>query len=72
VLPVDDGYRMRPEALAAAMAADLRAGRQPLFVAANAGATSTGAVDPLPELAAVCREWGCGSMSTRPTAGSRP
>jgi aromatic-L-amino-acid/L-tryptophan decarboxylase len=58
VLPVDDGYRMRPEALAAAMATDLRAGRRPLFVAANAGATSTGAVDPLPELAAVCREWG--------------
>ena len=58
VLPVDDGYRMRPEALAAAMAADLRAGRRPMFVAANAGSTSTGAVDPLPELAAVCREWG--------------
>ena len=58
VLPVDDGYRMRPQALAAAMAADLRAGRRPLFVAANAGATSTGAVDPLAELAALCRERG--------------
>jgi glutamate/tyrosine decarboxylase-like PLP-dependent enzyme len=58
VLPVDDGYRMRPQALAAAMAADLRAGRRPLFVAASAGATSTGAVDPLAELAALCRERG--------------
>jgi len=58
VLPVDDGYRMRPQALAAAMAADRRAGRRPLFVAASAGATSTGAVDPLAELAALCRERG--------------
>jgi aromatic-L-amino-acid/L-tryptophan decarboxylase len=49
---------MRPQALAAAMAADLRAGRRPLFVAASAGSTSTGAVDPLPELAALCHEHG--------------
>ena len=58
VLPVDAGDRMRPDALAAAMASDLRRGRRPLFVAASAGSTSTGAVDPLPELAAVCRERG--------------
>jgi aromatic-L-amino-acid/L-tryptophan decarboxylase len=58
VLPVDDGFRMRPEALAGAMAADLRAGRRPLLVAASAGSTSTGAVDPLAELAALCHQRG--------------
>jgi aromatic-L-amino-acid/L-tryptophan decarboxylase len=58
VLPVDDRYRMRADALIGAMAADRDAGRRPLFVAASAGSTNTGAVDPLEELAAICREWG--------------
>jgi len=56
VLPVDDDFRMRPDTLVPAMAADRLAGRRPLFVAASAGSTNTGAVDPLSELAAVCRD----------------
>jgi glutamate/tyrosine decarboxylase-like PLP-dependent enzyme len=56
VLPVDDRLRLEPETLAAAMAADEAAGRLPFLTVANAGATSTGAVDPIGELAALCRE----------------
>ena len=56
VLPTDSAHRMRVDALAGAVSADLRAGLHPLVVCANAGATNTGAVDPLPELAAFCRE----------------
>jgi len=49
---------MRLDALLGAVDADIDAGLQPLIVSANAGATNTGAVDPLPDLAAVCRERG--------------
>jgi aromatic-L-amino-acid decarboxylase len=56
VLPVDDRLRLEPGTLAAAMAADEAAGRVPFLTVANAGATSTGAVDPIEELAGLCRE----------------
>jgi aromatic-L-amino-acid/L-tryptophan decarboxylase len=58
VLPTDEHFRMRPDALVGAMDSDLAAGRRPLFVGASAGSTNTGAVDPLIELAEVCRERG--------------
>jgi glutamate/tyrosine decarboxylase-like PLP-dependent enzyme len=58
VLPVDDALRLEPGTLAAAAAADERAGRKPFLVVANAGATSSGAVDPVAELAAVARAHG--------------
>jgi aromatic-L-amino-acid decarboxylase len=56
VLPVRADLRLDPAILTAAIEADEAAGRLPLLVVANGGATSTGAVDPLDELAAVCRE----------------
>jgi aromatic-L-amino-acid/L-tryptophan decarboxylase len=58
VLPTDERHRMRLDALAGAVDADVAGGLQPLIVSANAGATNTGAIDPLPELAAFCRERG--------------
>ena len=58
ILTVDERFRMRPAALAQAMDADIRRGRRPLFAAAAAGSTNTGAIDPLGELAAVCHERG--------------
>ncbi|MDQ6605422.1 MAG: aminotransferase class V-fold PLP-dependent enzyme [Actinomycetota bacterium] len=58
VLPTDSGFCIEPRTLAGAVDADSRAGRRPLFLSASAGATNTGAIDPLPELAALCRDRG--------------
>jgi glutamate/tyrosine decarboxylase-like PLP-dependent enzyme len=54
-VPADGTYRLRAEALAHAIEQDRRQGKLPWAVVANAGATNTGAVDPLDELAEVCR-----------------
>jgi aromatic-L-amino-acid/L-tryptophan decarboxylase len=54
VLPTDDHWRLRPETVVAAIAADREAGRVPFAVCASAGSTNTGAVDPLAGLADVC------------------
>jgi aromatic-L-amino-acid decarboxylase len=56
---MDERFRMRPDALTAAIAADRAAGLRPWLVAAAAGATDTGAVDPLDALADVARTEGC-------------
>jgi glutamate/tyrosine decarboxylase-like PLP-dependent enzyme len=58
ILPTDSEHRLRLDALVGAIDADARDGLQPAIVAANAGATNTGAVDRLAELSAICRERG--------------
>jgi selenocysteine lyase/cysteine desulfurase len=55
VLPTGADYRLQPQVLEAAIDADVRAGRRPLFAAVTAGTTNTGAIDPLGPLADVCR-----------------
>ena len=54
----DGGGRMRPEALREALREVRERGGQPMAVAATAGTTDLGAVDPLRELAQVCAEEG--------------
>jgi glutamate/tyrosine decarboxylase-like PLP-dependent enzyme len=56
VLPTDRDLRLRPETLAVAVETDRRRGLTPLLASVSAGATNTGAVDPLLDLAETCRE----------------
>jgi glutamate/tyrosine decarboxylase-like PLP-dependent enzyme len=51
----DSGFRLSLDSLRAEVEADRAAGRRPFCVVANAGATNTGAVDPLREIAGFCR-----------------
>src|SRR6185437_2136797 len=50
-IPMDDRFRMRPEALEQAIAADRAERLKPWLIVAAAGTTDTGAVDPLPAIA---------------------
>ncbi len=58
VLPTGSDQRLQADVLAAAIDADARAGHKPMVAVGAAGTTNTGAVDPLGELAALCRERG--------------
>ena len=52
----DSEFRMNLSALAEAISTDKRNGFKPLAVVATVGTTSTASVDPIDEIAALCRE----------------
>ena len=58
VIPSDDAFRLRVDALEAAIAADRAAGRTPFLIVGSAGTTNCGAVDPLDALADVAEREG--------------
>jgi glutamate/tyrosine decarboxylase-like PLP-dependent enzyme len=55
-IATDSRQRMDVRALREQVAADRAAGDRPFIVVGTAGSVSTGAVDPLPELAGFCRD----------------
>ena len=57
-IPSDSNQRILLKPLLATIQADRRNGDLPLMVVGNAGTTATGAIDPLAELAALCKEEG--------------
>jgi aromatic-L-amino-acid decarboxylase len=57
-IPSDRLFRIRLDALEAAVEEDRRAGLTPFLVVGSAGTTNTGAVDPFLELAGICRRHG--------------
>lgn len=55
----DDQFRMRPEALAAAIARDRAAEMQPCVIVATAGTTSTSSVDPIRAIGEIAGRENC-------------
>ncbi|MBD5605815.1 MAG: amino acid decarboxylase [Candidatus Eremiobacteraeota bacterium] len=53
----DDAFAMRPDALEAALAADVARGMRPMCVAATVGTTSTTSSDPVPAIAEIARRY---------------
>ena len=57
-IEADDAFRMKPAALRAAIEADLKAGHLAFAIVACGGATNTGAIDPLDEIADIAEAFG--------------
>src|SRR6476659_144419 len=55
-IPVDDQFRMKPDALARAIEEDKRNGMLPFCIVATVGTTSTSSIDPIPEIIPIGEE----------------
>lgn len=53
LIPVDEDFRLRTDALEAAIASDRKSGKTPLAIVASAGTVVTGSIDPLREIARI-------------------
>ena len=56
-IPADDHQRMKTAELRRQIELDRKNGGHPFIVVGTAGSVSTGAVDPLPEIGSICREY---------------
>lgn len=55
-IETDERFRIRMDRLSQTLAEDRRAGLTPAILVGNAGTVNTGAIDPLEEMAEVCRK----------------
>ncbi len=58
LIDCDEQFRLRPELLAAAIEADLAAGKTPFCVVATVGTTSVASIDPVPAIAEIAQRHG--------------
>jgi aromatic-L-amino-acid/L-tryptophan decarboxylase len=56
-ISVNEHYEMRTDELLATLKSDLAKGYLPFCVVASAGTVNTGAIDPLEEILAICKEY---------------
>jgi len=70
VIPVDESYAMRPDALEEAVESDLGRGLLPCAVVATTGSTATTSVDPLADIAEIAKAHGLWMHVDAAMAGS--
>jgi aromatic-L-amino-acid/L-tryptophan decarboxylase len=56
LIPTDEKFHLIPEKLDQALTQDRAAGKLPVAVVATAGTVNTGAIDPIAEIAAICKK----------------